>query len=67
MFCSEILSFDESPARLDYSALALGQEGSDARGLLKYGRYGLEPDVDRYVRHVRKRWGPARGCDPGNR
>jgi hypothetical protein len=32
MFCSEILSFEKSPAMLDYSALALNQEGSDTSG-----------------------------------
>jgi hypothetical protein len=43
MFCSEILIFEKSPAMLDYSALALNQEGFDAGELLKYGRRGREP------------------------
>lgn len=53
MFCSEILSFEETPAVLDYSALALNQERSDAAGPLKYGRLGREPDGGQQVRHDR--------------
>ena len=53
MFCSEILSFEKSPAMLDYSALALNQEGSDAGEPLKYGRLGREPDAGQQVRHDR--------------
>ncbi|MET3844032.1 hypothetical protein ABIE49_006110 [Bradyrhizobium sp. OAE829] len=53
MFCGEILSLEESPAMLDYSALALGQEGTDAGGQLKYGRFGRGPDVGQYVSHDR--------------
>jgi hypothetical protein len=52
MFCSEILSFEKSPAMLDYSALALNQEGSDAGKTFKYG--GLRrSDVGQKVRHDR--------------
>jgi len=40
MFCREILSFEESHAMLDYSALALNQEGSDVGVPHKYGRLG---------------------------
>ncbi len=45
MFGSDILSFEKSPAMLDYSALALSQEGLDAGGPLKYRRLAREPDV----------------------
>ena len=48
MFCSEILCFEKSPAMLDYSALALGQEGSDPGGALKFERlasHEKNPDV----------------------
>jgi len=51
MFCREILGFKKSPAMLDYSALALNQEGLNARGPLKYGRLRREPDAGQYVRH----------------
>jgi hypothetical protein len=53
MFCHEILSFEKSPAMLDYSAMALNQEGSDAGGTLKYGRLGREPDTGQQVGHDR--------------
>jgi hypothetical protein len=53
MFCREILSFEESHAMLDYSALALNQEGSDVGVPLKYGRLGREPDAGQQVRHDR--------------
>jgi hypothetical protein len=43
MFCSEVLSFEKSPAMLDYSALALNQERSDAREHLKWGDSGGDP------------------------
>ena len=58
MFCREILSFKKSPAMLDYSALALNQEGLDAGGPLKYGRLRREPDAGQYVRHDRITRGP---------
>jgi hypothetical protein len=61
MFCMK------PPAMLDYSALALSQEGSDAGGPLKNGRLGREPDAGQYVRHVRITMGSARGCDLRNR
>ena len=48
MFCREILSLKKSPAMLDYSALALNQEGLDADGPLKYGRLRRE-DACQYV------------------
>lgn len=51
MFGSEIRSFEKPPAMLNYSALALNQKGSDARGPLKYGRLGREPGVGQDVRH----------------
>ena len=53
MFCSEVLSFEKSPAMLDYPALALSQERSDAAGPLKYGRLGREPDGGQQIRHDR--------------
>jgi hypothetical protein len=40
MFCSEILSFEETPAVLDYSALAPNQERSDAAGRSNTGVSG---------------------------
>jgi hypothetical protein len=49
MFCSEILNYEESPAMLDCSALALNQEGWDTGELLKYGRLGREPDAGQLV------------------
>ena len=42
MFCREILSFMKSPAMLAYSALALNQEGLDAKGPLNHGRLRRE-------------------------
>jgi hypothetical protein len=45
MFCREILSSKKSPAMLDYSALALNQERSDAGEPLKCGRLGRELDA----------------------
>ena len=58
MFCREILSFKKSPAMLDYSALALNQEGLDAGGPLKYELLRREPDAGQYVRHDRITRGP---------
>jgi hypothetical protein len=58
MFCREILSFKKSPAMLDYSALALNQEGLDAGGPLKYEILRREPDAGQYVRHDRITRGP---------
>ena len=62
MFCSEILSFEETPAVLDYSALALNQERSDAAGPLKYGRLGRESDGGQQVRHDRITKKGRKGC-----
>jgi len=50
MFCREILSFKKSRAMLDYSALALNQEGLDAGGPLRYGLLRREPDAGQYDR-----------------
>jgi len=61
MFCNEILSFEKPLAMLNYSALALSQEGSDAGGPLKYVRLGREPDAGQYVRHVRITMGVGQG------
>jgi hypothetical protein len=44
MFCSEILSFEKPLAMLDYPALALNQEGSDAGKNFKYGRLRRSDD-----------------------
>lgn len=45
MFCSETLSFEKSPAMLDYSALALNQDGPDAGGAAQIRASRWEPDA----------------------